>query len=58
MNTNEEEPKDGIFAIPQPNEIPNYNMAELFYYCKQHNIKPLQLSDVERKMFIIRDKKD
>lgn len=58
LNPNEAQPKDGIFAIPQPSDIPNYNMAELFYYCEQHNIKPLQLSDEERKMFIIREKKD
>ncbi|MGN5650444.1 hypothetical protein [Bacillus sp. Brlt_9] len=58
MKTKDIEPEDGIFAIPQPNDIPNYNMAELYYYCKQHNIEPLQLSNDERKIFIIKEKQD
>ncbi|MCU5358902.1 hypothetical protein COE52_22430 [Bacillus thuringiensis] len=51
--TNRSEPNDGIFAIPAPKHVPNYNMAELFYYCKKHNIKPMDLTKEEKKKFIL-----
>jgi hypothetical protein len=47
------EPDDGIFAIPAPKTVPYYNMAELFYYCQRVNKKPMELTEEEKKKFII-----
>lgn len=47
------EPNDGVFAIPAPKHVPNYNMAELFYYCQRNNKKPMDLTQEEKRQFII-----
>jgi hypothetical protein len=44
---------NGIYAIPKPKYIPDYNMAELYLYCKSKNIQPNELTQEEKQMFII-----
>lgn len=47
------EPKDGVFAIPPPKNMPKYNIAKLFEYCEQKGIEPKDLTKKEKKQFII-----
>ncbi|MGX5623684.1 hypothetical protein [Bacillus cereus] len=51
--TNRSEPKNGIYAIPAPKDVPNYNMAELFYYCQKNKIKPMDLTREQKQRFIL-----
>ncbi|MGX5623671.1 hypothetical protein [Bacillus cereus] len=51
--TNRSEPKNGIYAIPTPKDVPNYNMAELFYYCQKNKIKPMNLTRERKQKFIL-----
>lgn len=50
------EPKDGVIAVPPPKNAPHYNFAKLLEYCRERGIKPIELTDEERKMFIIPSK--
>lgn len=50
------EPPDGVFTDPNPKDTARILVRDLFQYCKKHGIEPKDLSEEERKQFIVEGK--
>lgn len=47
------EPPSGVIARRAPKGMPRYNMHELMTYCKENNVKPMDMSTEEKRRFEI-----
>ncbi|KAA0566578.1 hypothetical protein F0342_00560 [Bacillus sp. CH30_1T] len=44
---------DGVFASPAPDESPKVKIKALDKYCKEHGIRPKDLTEEEMQQFLI-----
>lgn len=51
----ENEPDDGVYAIPRPKGAPRIKVAALLDYCKKNNKKPMELTELELEPFLLHD---
>ncbi|MEE6133984.1 hypothetical protein [Priestia sp. GS2] len=51
------EPENGQIAVPAPKGTPRYNLTKMYEYCLRENKNPKALTEVEKKMFQLPNKR-